>query len=288
MKLFFWSVTIAAVTAASAGGWWYITVGNEVPRNDRQWVAKLERTPQVRETPDGAVIIRHVRNWTYGHGEVLSRQWIDKVVVQPEQITRLWFLLEPFPEWDATGHTYLTFDFADGTTLSFSVEGRREVDEEFSALHGMLRGYELTYSWGTERDFLARRLLYLGNEVRMYPLAVEPEIAESIFRALARETQALAETPRFYNTITSNCTNLLAQAVNERFPGTLPPHISWVLSGWSDKYLMRHGWIPITGSIAATKERYRLAPLRELINERATDDPDAFSERVRALLGYEQ
>ena len=196
----------------------------------------------------------------------------------------MWFLLEPFPEWDATGHTYLTFDFEDGSTLSFSVEGRREADEDFSAIRGLLRGYELTYSWGTERDFLARRLLYLGNEVYMYPLVVEKEQAEAIFRALAEETNILAEEARFYNTFTSNCTNILAQTVNDLYPNTLPYDISWILSGWSDRYLIAQGFTPSEGSIQETQERYALSPYREEIEQAATEDEKTFSALIRKLL----
>jgi hypothetical protein len=51
-------------------------------------------------------------------------------------------------------------------------------------------------------------------------------------------TQELERAPRFYNTLTTNCTNELAKAAGLRWDW------AFVLTGLSDEYLFRRGFIP--------------------------------------------
>lgn len=277
-------VVILLIIAVCGGALWYVFVGIKEARGNREWVEKLALTSTAAEDESGLVRISNVRDWTYQDGEIVSKDWLSEVTVDPEQLTRMWFVLEPFPGWDAAGHTYLTFDFEDGTVLSFSVEARREADEEYSAIKGVFRAYELAYTWGTERDFLARRLLFLQNEVRMYPLDVDTKTAREIFRALVRETAELSNTPRFYNTLTSNCTNILAETVNDLYPKSIPYGLAWNFPGLSDEFLIRQGFIKTVGDLAATQAAYSLDPHRDTINTISTADEKTLSTSIRSLL----
>ncbi len=254
------------------------------PRGDREWVDEFVRTPTAWENGIGVFYIRNVRDWTYGTGSVLSKDWIDEVEADPRKITRAWFMEEPFPSWSAVGHTYLSFEFNDGTALSFSVEARMQKGQNYSALRGLFQQYELTYSWGTERDFLARRILLLGHSVRMYPLAIEPDVARALFRALAEKTTELAGHPRFYNTLTANCTNILAEIVNGAYPESIPYDISWNFPGSSDSFLMSMGYIRAEGSVEEERSRHDLGQYREEIAHIATSDQKMFSGEIRTLL----
>lgn len=262
------------------GVWQHFT---QAPQNDRAWTEEHARITTA-EVSDRTVTLRNVRDWTYDASGPLSREWLD-VTVDPTKITRVWFVIEPFGGWKAVGHTFLTFEFADGMTLAFSIEARREADETYSAFDGMLRRYELSYQWGTERDFIARRLVHLNHEVRMYPLTLPEGAPEALFHSLIEETNELAEEPRFYNTLMANCTNLLASIVNEHYPGTLPYHYAFVLTGYSDTYLMRNEFIErIDASETMTMLHYDLTPDREAIGYAASLDPVAFSDVIRIML----
>jgi hypothetical protein len=55
---------------------------------------------------------------------------------------------------------------------------------------------------------------------------------------LLQRTESLETQPRYYNTITSNCTNELAKAAGFQWAP------AYILTGRSDEYLFRRGIIP--------------------------------------------
>ncbi len=254
----------------------------KVPHTDRSWLPEQSRTADAQIT-DEDITIRNVRDWTYNEEGPLTRQWND-VTVDPSRIIRTWFLLEPFSDLEAIGHTFLSFELDTGEVLSFSVEARREEGEEYSALKGQFRAYELAYQWGTERDFVTRRLIYLDHPLRLYPLTLSSEQSQALFRSVLEETQELAEHPRFYNTLTANCTNILAKIVNEHYPGTLPYDLSWNLTGYADRYLMDQSLISVTDTKEATMTARDLTPFRDNVKEISVLSPEEFSHALRALL----
>lgn len=247
------------------------------------WMAEFEKTATATFHEDDTVTLHDARDWTYADGAILSQGWRD-VTVDPASITGASFYIEPFAAWTAVGHAFLSFEFADGAALSFSVEAKRRLGQVYSAVRGAFRAFELAYQWGTERDFVTRRLLYLQHPLRRYPLAIDAAAAQALFRGLAEETNAIAERPRFYNSLTQNCTNVLAYIVNRRAPGTLPRDVSWYLPGYADEYLMRQGFIATDGgTIDGTKALHDLAPHRAAIAAFALKPPSSFSAQLRAL-----
>lgn len=254
------------------------------PRTDRTWLPEQAVTATTN-IESGAVTIHGVRNWTYDETTPLTTDWND-IVVDPATIVRTWFLVEPFSDIKAVGHTFLSFELEDGTVLSFSVEARREESEEYSAIKGQFREYELAYQWGTERDFVTRRLIYLNHPLRLYPLMLTKEQSEALFLSLAEETQVLAEQPRFYNTLTANCTNVLAKIVNHHYPDTLPYDIAWNLTGYADLYLMEQGLIETPASKEETITAHDLTPHRAEIMQIATTSSEDFSKSIRSLISH--
>ena len=260
----------------------FLYVFTKTPRHEREWLPEQSRTATALIAAD-RVTLFNVRDWTYDAAGPLTTQWTT-VTIDPSQITRAWFLIEPFSSWEAVGHTFLSFELADGRVYSFSVEARREAHETYSAVRGAFNEYELSYQWGTERDFVTRRLIYLNHPLRLYPLALSPEESQALFRSLVAETNELAQKPRFYHTLTSNCTNVLAAIVNRHYPGTLPIDTSWYLTGYADRYLMDEGLIERTGTTEETMARHDLTPRRAELAAHATSSPSAFSARVRTGL----
>jgi hypothetical protein len=252
------------------------------PRNDRLWADEFARTATVSFVPDGPVVLKNVRDFRYGDHSIVTETWLADVRLDPAKITRAWFVLEPFGSWKAVGHTYLTFEFSDGRAFSFSIEARKEKDESYSAVLGALNQYELAYTWGTERDFLTRRILYLDHPVYMYPLTISAEQARAVFKALLVKTNELAAHPRFYNTLTANCTNLLAEIVNGIKPGAVPWSYTWYLPGHSDRFLTGVGYLAVPGDFDTQREKYNLSTRRRDIL--AHGGAPAFTAYVRSLL----
>jgi hypothetical protein len=254
------------------------------PSNTRDWLPEYDRVATA-DTATSSVTIHNVRDWTYTD-RVLTQDWETRTV-DPHAIVRTWFIVEPFGAIKGIGHTFLSFEFNDGTVLSFSVQARQQQSETYSAFRGLLNTYELAYQWGEERDFIARRLLFLGHTVRLYPLTISPEDSTRIFLAAVAETNILAKHPRFYNTLTANCTNMLAKIVNKYYPHRLPYDISWNLTGLADLYLMREGLIETNGKASEdVRATYDLTPNRATIMTHATSSPVTFSAYLRTIVPH--
>src|SRR5215831_3454046 len=112
-------------------------------------------------------------------------------------------------------HTIMSFGFEDGRYLDFSIELRRTQNDQYSAIAGFFKTNELVYIGADERD---RALL-----------------VEYI-----KEANDLAAHPRFYNTLTTNCTTTIfnmMRAVTSSIP------FDWriILTGHLPSYLYEHG-----------------------------------------------
>jgi hypothetical protein len=264
-------------------GIYTLIILSKEPSADRNWAPEFSKLNTIESNPNGTLTFYNVRDWTYDGQEIASKNWID-MTVDPKDIDTAWFFLDRFGSWSAIAHTFLSFQFKDGRTLSFSIEARREEVEQYSIAGGVLRAYEIQYLWGTERDFIPERLTYYKNPLFMYQLSVPPEKARALFESVVSDTNVLAQNPRFYNTLTANCTNLLAKIVNEHYPGTLPYDLSWNFTGWSDAYLMHQGFIGMDGTEDATRIQADLSPFADQIEKIATSSPEVFSANIREVL----
>jgi hypothetical protein len=128
--------------------------------------------------------------------------------------------------------------------VAISVEARRERGETFDTLSGLLNNFELIYIWGTEPDLTGSRAVREQNRLYMYPLNIPLDSAQQLFLSLAETTRQLETQPRFYNSLTSNCTNELAKVANKVQPGAIPLNIALVLPGFADEVLYDLGFFP--------------------------------------------
>ena len=252
--------------------------------NIGNWREDLQKTARTNVRADNTVELFNLRDYTYSLGTTTSRTWIATTTVYVDDIESATFYLEPFPYWSQVGHTFLSFTLSDGTSLAFSIEAKIEQGDTYSALRGLFNDYELALQWGFERDFVSRRILQLETNLYRYPLDISKEEAGALFVAMALETERVAQHPRFYNTLTENCTNILSQTVNSWVPNTLLPDIAWVLTGQSDAYLMREEFIDTKGlTLDEMRERANLAHLRKEILDIRDLPPQEFSRTLRAL-----
>ena len=258
---------------------------SRTPSNDRDWSVHDRYAATTSLDSDGIAHFSELRDFSYIGTTTEIERWIPNATIDSNKIVRAWFIVEPFSAIQAVGHTYLTFEMADGSAYSFSVESRLTRGQSYSMWAGMMRSYELIYMWGTERDFLARRLIYADDIVRMYPLTLKKAQAQELFRQLLARSNDLVAHPRFYNTLTANCTNVLAELANEAEPGAVPYDLSWNLPGWSDYFLMRIGYIKTEGTQEQTRAKHDLSADRSLIARIATTtSPADFGKQVRSLL----
>jgi hypothetical protein len=208
---------------------------------------------------DSSIVVDKVRDFDYASGSFnYTARTLDV-----NAITNVWFVQEPFDiepfRFKGIAHTYFVFDFAEQAPVAISVEARREKDEAYNAGRGLLNQYEMIYIWGAEEDLTVRRAVLGGNHLYMYPLTMSTTAAQQLFLQLAHASQQLEAHPRFYNTLTSNCTNELARVANTMQPGAIPRDIALIFPGFADELLYKLGFIRNDVSLAELRERYYIS-----------------------------
>lgn len=218
----------------------------KTPRSDRDWLPEFSKVARFSETAPGQYTLFNLRMYEFGEDGASSEGW-SNIQLDQSNLKAVWYFVEPFPANALFAHSFLSFVFEDGAgeqqVVSISVEARKEKGEDYSPIKGVLRNYELLYVWSTEKDILTRIAVSLDHKLYAYKLDLEPEQSKKIFEYFVGRTNTLADEPRFYNTVHSNCTNELAKAVNEAFPSALPWHRSWVMTGRSAQWLHKLGFI---------------------------------------------
>ena len=272
----------AALIALVALVWLTFTYVVKQPNNDRDWEIGFETLPSTTLDPD-VLTIRNLRDFRTGEDAMVRPRFVDRSV-DVRKIERAWFVYQPFQVLPIEGfrgvaHTYFVFDLAGEPPIAVSIEARRERGERYNAWIGLFNEYELMYVWATEEDQTVRRVVERSAELYMYPLLISRESVVHLVEQLARSSAELEQEARFYNTLTSNCTNELAKNANSLQPGAIPTSIAWWLPGYSVDQLYDLGYIPNDRPLADIERRYAITDIVRQIHH----DPD-FSSTLRARL----
>ncbi|MDO8492432.1 MAG: DUF4105 domain-containing protein [bacterium] len=198
------------------------------PENDRDWTQDQTVLPSVKFNNSETVTIKNVRNINYRSTEDYDLAYYDRTI-SLNDLAKVWFVVEPFGKYGAA-HTFVSFEFKNGTFLSISVEIRKEKGESFSPIKGLFRQYELAYVIADERDVLRLRTNYRKDVVRLYPIKTDKEKIVSVFKDMLLRANETKENPEFYNTILNNCTTNIIKHVRKFSDKKIP----W----WDFRYLM--------------------------------------------------
>jgi hypothetical protein len=234
-----------------------IFVASRRPSLDREWDEDVSVLSGVETLVDGRVRLTNVRDWRYTRESVVSKEYFP-ATYDPSDIVGLWMYEQELGFGGRIAHTFLVFEFpesyGDARWVGLSVETRREVGESYSLVAGVLRGFEVTHTWATEVDLVTRRVELLGYPLTRYRVTVPREYLGRIFEQFAEETAALATTPRWYNTLTTNCTNSLVSYVNDVKADAIPWNYSLVLTGRADTYLAELGYVDLGSARPITRD----------------------------------
>ncbi|HEX7155035.1 MAG TPA: DUF4105 domain-containing protein [Thermoanaerobaculia bacterium] len=243
------------------------------PSNDRQWTVDNARIPRA-EFNGPLVTVRNVRNFSYASTTQFTPAWDDRTY-DLRKLDSVWFLVEPFGEWDGPAHTFVSFGFGD-EFVGISVEIRKEQGESFSPWRGLVRQYELAYVVGDERDLVKLRSNYRKDDVYLYPVRTTPERMRKMFVDMLTRANAVAEKPEFYNTLTNTCTTNIVRHANQVVPERVPWSTAILLPGKSDRFAYELGLIDTDVPPEELRKKYRINDLAA----RYADDPQ-FSLRIR-------
>lgn len=250
-------------------GWNQIT-----PAQDRAWADDVARRLQVRSFDGRHVVLDNVRNFTWRSEQDYDIAW-EQRRYDLDQLRSADVLLS-YWMGPVIAHTLVSFGFADGRQLVFSLEIRKEQGESFDALAGFFRRYEMTLVAADERDIVATRTNARGEEVYLYRVSgLRGKALRDLFVAYLRKAQELDRQPAFYNSLTSNCTTIvwvLARSINAELP------LDWRLlaSGYLAGYLQQLGALAPGHEQAELQQRGRITQ-----RARADGGSTLFSQRIR-------
>ena len=226
---------IFALAGLAFALWW----ARVRPRSDRPWAADVERLLHV-ERAGSLVRLDNVRNFDWRTRDDYTARWetrcydLDQLIAV-DLVASYWM-------GPTIAHTLVSFAFADGRHLVFSVEVRRLAGEDFSAIGGLFRQCELALVAADERDIVRTRTTARREDVYLYRVALPPTGIRALFEAYLDTAETLERQPRFYNTLTSNCTTLVYDMVKAIVPG-LPWNWRLLASGHLPEYLYDLGAI---------------------------------------------
>ncbi|PYF09681.1 uncharacterized protein DUF4105 [Rhodobacter viridis] len=261
------AMTLAALAAVTVGGWYHTIV----PLQDRDWAIDVSRGVTARVEGE-RVSLSNIRDFAWTSETEATPRWISE-----EYDLRQLDSLDMFTSiWSSPdiAHLLVSFGFSSGQHVVFSVEIRREKGEEFNEIGGFFRQFEQVLIAATEDDIVKLRTTYRKEQVRLYPVHLTPEQIRVMFLSYIELAQSLEAEPRFYNTLTSNCTTTVWKLARSLKPD-LPIDRRLVLSGRLPDYLTDLGVI----SAAPAAERDAAALVTPL--GQRYDGTKPFSDLIR-------
>lgn len=259
---------LAAMIALMA--WW----STLQPTHNRVWADDVSRmvTGQVQGS---VVTLDQVRNFDWRSDTDYTQRW----EARSYDLDQLRSVDVAMSYWmgPTIAHTLVSFGFADGRYLTFSIEIRKQRGESFDAIAGFFKGFETVLIAADERDILRVRTNVRGEDMYLYRLKMPPEAMRSLFLAYLDEGAKLKREPRFYNTLTANCTTIIFEMARRIDPG-LPFDWRLLASGYLDRYLFDIGALAGGQDFDALR---RNAHITE--RARAADKADDFSTRIRTI-----
>jgi hypothetical protein len=216
------------------------------PSNQRNWRADVAQTAWAERDGD-RITIHNLRNCDYRTETEFSDCWHDRTV----DLSQLQAVDFAFVNWGVPwiGHPILSFAFADGQHIAFSIEARYQVGQSYSAVLGFFRQYELIFVAADERDVLRLRTNYRKDEeVYLYRLAVPPATVRGMFLTYLTYLNKLKEQPEWYNALTKNCTTTIDKPMAEQQSNPQPWTYQILVNGTLDELLYKRNRL-VTGGL---------------------------------------
>lgn len=253
--------------------WWAMIE----PSNNRDWqpdVAKLASA----EVHGDKLTFHNVRNFDYRSETDFTVHYEDRAY----DLSKLRGVDLFMSYWGspAIAHTIMSWDFEGSPPLAISIETRKSKGQEYSAIKGFFRHYEIIYIAADERDIVRLRTNYRGEDVYLYRLKATPEEARALLMDYVSTMNGLVDRPEFYNALVDNCTTSIRQHVKHAAGGAerAPPPFDWRLlaNGYGDQMLYERGRIDTRLPFVELRAESHINP-----RANALDQDPTFSRGIR-------
>jgi len=265
---------LAAIGFAAAFAVVLAVWGSASPSNDRDWQAEVAVLPYADIDGD-RVTVHNIRNFDYRSETDFTPAYYDRSF-DLRRLDRV-DLVASYWMGPAIAHLFVTFGFGDDH-LAISIEARKDRTKPYATLPGFFRQYELVYIVADERDVIRVRTNYRKDppeEVYLFRIMGPIENGRRLFLDYLRDINELREHPRFYNTLTTNCTTMILThaAVN---PGHLTYSWKVLASGYAPEYAYERGRLDQSLPFKELKRRAHINAAAQ-----AADQAADFSRRIR-------
>jgi len=243
------------------------------PSHDRDWCAEVSVLPWAERDGD-RITIHNIRSCSYRSESDFDLRHRDETF----ELSRLTDvdLFQVYWGSPTIAHTMLSFGFDDGRRVCLSVETRRERGEQYDALKGFFRQYELICVWADETDLVRLRTDFRGEQVFVYRLCVPIELERQVLLAFLQLTNDVRDQPQWYNALLDNCTTTLIGHTRAIVNPDAALDWRWIANGYLHEVMHERG--TIDSSVPLDELRRR-----GLVNGRAPPDLQGvdYSRRIR-------
>jgi hypothetical protein len=249
---------------------WWTTIQ---PSNDRDWQPDVARLASVEVRGD-LLTFHNIRHFDYRTTADFTPRYEERTY----DLSKLRGLDLFLVYWGspAIAHTIMSWQFEGSPPLAVSIETRKRAGQEYSAVQGFFRQYEIIYVVADERDVVRLRTNYRGEQVYLYRLALPLPQVRALLMDYVASINDLVEHPQFYNALTDNCTTSIRRHATHIDPNAPPFDWRLIVNGYGDQLLYERGTVD-------TRLPFAELRARSLVNAKAKaadQDPD-FSQRIR-------
>jgi hypothetical protein len=248
----------------------------KAPTNQRAWTLEHAVMPTTRFDGD-TVKIHNVRNFRHIDEKTMNAAYYNLELDLADVATVDLFSCYFRSDKSLLAHSMLSFGTHDRERfVLISVEGRREVGEEFNLVNATTRNLELIYVIADERDVIDQRAVVRDEKVYRYPIVARPSDARAMLVALLKDANELRTDPQFYRLLENNCTTNLVEHAGGAVGGKVNQAILNTFPGYADVTLRRIGLVDDSQPIMQQRALAEVNPLAQLYRDSAD-----YSRRIR-------
>ena len=263
-------LVFAALFAVLLAWWSTLT-----PPTDTDFAPDVAR--QVTGKIEGdQITLSNIRDFEWTGPQEAGENWLTDTY-DLSQMTGVDMLLSYWGD-PKMAHFILSFGFADGRQLAWSVEVKRSRTGGFSPIADLFRANPLVIVAATERDVVGVRTNHRGEDVLMLRLAASPAEARLLFEQYVTDANELAAEPAWYNSLATNCTTVvfrMIQAAGGEFD------LDWriLVNGYLPEYIYDRGSVVNDISVEELRELGRISAKGQAAG---LADSAAYSAAIRA------